>query len=41
LVDIKLNCVDYTSSHHPGVESNKLYAEDIKEKIKEKYESTG
>ena len=27
LIEIKLNCVDYTSSHHPGVESNELYAD--------------
>ncbi len=37
LIEIKLNCVDYTISHHPGVESNKLYAEEIKNVLQNRF----
>ena len=35
-VDVKLDCVDYTQTNHPGPKSHELYAEKLKKIIEEK-----
>tara|TARA_Y100001963_G_scaffold158778_1_gene259677 strand:- start:2331 stop:3104 length:774 start_codon:yes stop_codon:yes gene_type:complete len=37
MIEIKLDCVDYTVSNHPGPESNKLYAEKIKDVLQDRF----
>ena len=37
LVDITFDCVDYTNTNHPGPESNKLYAEKIKDVLQDRF----
>jgi hypothetical protein len=37
LVDIKFDCVDYTNSNHPGVKSNKQYAEKLKDVLQDRF----
>jgi hypothetical protein len=37
LVDITFDCVDYTNSNHPGVKSNKQYAEKLKDVLQDRF----
>ena len=37
LVDVELDCVDYTPTNHPGPKSNELYAEKIKDVLQDRF----
>ncbi len=37
LVDVELDCVDYTPTNHPGPKSNELYAEKIKDVLQNRF----